>query len=199
MRSTPTPELAAFCITQSPRFSSTYCVSMRWAVATLTFSIAAWARSASCGRRTKVSALSRMRCVQLVRPRLITLSPTARPVTPLPIAATVPAPSMPRAHGVSGTVAYLPSIIRISAGLIEQATTSTSTSPAPGAPGSGTSMQRTVFSAGPMALSSAVFIIRNKGRMCVEQHEDTAIPDPENATPRSLSRSGRLVAWASRP
>ena len=55
-------------------------------------------------------------------------------------------------------MAYFPSIIRMSAGLIEHAATSTRISPVPGVPGSGTSTHRTTCSAGPIAASSAAFM-----------------------------------------
>ena len=79
-------------------------------------------------------------------------------------------------------VAEPPSIVSISAGLIEQATTSTSSSPARGAPGSGVSMQRTTGSAGPMAVSAAVFMRvfrwRNRKSQRVGGRPTQAEPSP---------------------
>lgn len=138
----PTPELAAFWITQSPAARSTKFRSISRAVGGLTVSIASCSGSAGgSGKRRAALAIRRWR--QLPRPAnsSSTRSPALRCVTPGPASRTMPTPSPPAITGSGGGAApYLPSNCSRSAGLIGEASTSTSTSPSPGRPGSGRSI-----------------------------------------------------------
>ena len=132
IRYSPTPELAAFCITHSPGSRSTNSCNIKCAVGGFTVIIANCSGSTPFGSGINFAASATMWVDQVPAPTgNSTVCPIAGDETPGPHSAITPTPSLPPIAGNGGSMPYTPVSVSTSEGLIGAASTLISTWPGP--------------------------------------------------------------------